>query len=74
MRINVLANVIKDEGVSAKVVSAGLMTASGIYATYLAGGNDGGLTPSGIDKVTAVYRSQLESVQEAKRAHNKDKA
>ena len=65
-----LANAIKDEGVSAKVVSAGLMTASGVYATFLAGGNDGGLTPSGIDKVTAVYKSQLESIQEAKKSRN----
>lgn len=59
-----LANTMKDEGVETRVVSAGLMTASSVYATYLVTGNNGGLTESGVDKVTAAYRQQLEKVQQ----------
>jgi len=44
------------------------MRASAVYATYVAGGNEGGLTPSGIDKVTEAYKQHLEQVQEAKKA------
>lgn len=61
-----LANTIKDEEVGTHVISAALMTASAVYATYVAAGNDGGLHPSGMDKVVAAYRQQLEQVQAAK--------
>ena len=69
-----LANVMKDEGIGTNVVSAGLMTASGIYATYAAGGNEGGLTPSGIDKVTEAYKGQLEQIQAAKKQRSETRA
>jgi hypothetical protein len=62
-----LANTMKEEGTGTNVVSAGLMTASGVYATYVVGGNEGGLTPSGIDKVTAAYKQQLEQIQQVKK-------
>ena len=65
-----LANEIKDEGVGTNVVSAGLMTASGVYATFIVGGNDGGLTASGVDKVAAKYKQELEHIQEVKKAQN----
>ena len=65
-----LANTIKDEGVPIDVVSAGLMTASGVYATFIVGGNDGGLTASGVDKVAAKYKQELEHIQEVKKAQN----
>ena len=69
-RFIALANAIKDEGVPIDVVSAGLMTASGVYATFMVGGNDGGLTASGVDKVAAKYREELEHIQEVKKAQN----
>jgi Protein of unknown function (DUF3144) len=69
-----LANKMKEEGVETRIVSAGLMTASAVYATYVAAGNDGGLAPSGVDKVAQAYRSQLEQVQKLKQARNESRA
>jgi len=62
-----LANELKDQGHDPKLVSAALMTASGIYATYVTAGNTGGLEPSGIDKVVMMYRRNLEHIQERKK-------
>jgi hypothetical protein len=62
-----LANAIKDEGIGTNVVSASLMTASAVYATFVVGGNTGGLTESGVEKVTAAYKQQLEQVQRMKK-------
>ncbi|MEQ8804043.1 MAG: DUF3144 domain-containing protein [Haliea sp.] len=62
-----LANTMKNDGVPTRVVSAALMTASGVYATYSVAGNEGGLNASGVDKVTAAYKQNLENVQRAKR-------
>jgi len=66
-RFIALANEMKDEGKSLQMVNAALMSASGIYATYTAAGNDGGLNPSGVDQVVAVYKTNLENVQKLKR-------
>ena len=55
-----LANQLKKEKIDPALVSGSLMTASGVYATYIAAGNDGALEPAGIDKVIAVYRRTLE--------------
>ena len=63
-----LANSVKDEGVSTHVVSAAMMTASAVYATYVAAGNEGGLHDSGVDKIVDAYRHQMEQVQAIKRA------
>ena len=63
-----LANTMKEEGIATNLVSSAKMRASAVYATYVAGGNEGGLTPSGIDKVTAAYKQHLEQVQQAKKA------
>jgi len=63
-----LANELKDQGYDIALVSAAMMTASGVYATYSVVGNEGGLNPSGIDKVVAVYRRNLEHIQELKKA------
>jgi hypothetical protein len=63
-----LANALKDEGFDIKLISAALMSASGIYATYTAAGNTGGLNPSGVDKVVEVYRKSLENIQAVKKA------
>ncbi len=62
-----LANTMKNEGVPTRVVSAALMTASGVYATYTVAGNNGGLNPSGVEKVAQSYKQNLERIQEAKR-------
>ena len=65
-RFIALANEMKNEGKSQQMVNAALMSASGIYATYTAAGNDGGLNPSGVDKVVTVYKANLENVQKLK--------
>jgi hypothetical protein len=61
-----LANKLKDEGHNITLVSAALMAASGVYATYTAAGNSGALEPSGVDKVVALYRRNLEHIQKTK--------
>ena len=66
-RFIALANEMKNEGKSQQMVNAALMSASGIYATYTAAGNDGGLTPSGVDQVVQVYKANLENVQKLKK-------
>lgn len=58
-----LANQLKKEGFDPNLVSGALMTASGIFATYVAVGNNGALEPSGVDKVVALYRRTLEHHQ-----------
>jgi hypothetical protein len=63
-----LANEMKNEGHSQQLVSAALMAASGIYVTFISAGNDGGLQPSGVDKVVMMYRRNLEHIQERKKA------
>ena len=65
-----LANELKDQGHDPQLVSAALMAASGIYATYITAGNTGGLQPSGVDKVVLMYRRNLEHIQERKKAEN----
>ncbi len=62
-----LANELKDSGFSPSLVSAALMSASCIYSTYVVAGNDGGLNPSGVDKIVETYRRNLEFVQQRKR-------
>jgi hypothetical protein len=62
-----LANELKDQGYEVPLVSGALMAASGIYATYSVAGNEGGLNPSGVDKVVDRYRGILEHIQNRKR-------
>jgi hypothetical protein len=62
-----LANELKNEGTDTALVSGALMTASAIYATYVAAGNQGALEPSGVDKVVDLYRRTLEHFQQVKR-------
>jgi DNA-binding NtrC family response regulator len=66
-----LANQLKDEQIDTSLVSGALMTASGIYATFVAAGNQGALEPSGVDKVVAIYRRTLEHHQDVKKARSK---
>ena len=65
-----LANELKEQGYDPQLVSAALMSASGIYATYVTAGNQGGLQPSGVDKVVMMYRRSLEHIQERKKTEN----
>ncbi|MEZ5502025.1 MAG: DUF3144 domain-containing protein [Halioglobus sp.] len=65
-----LANAMKNEGTDVNIVSGGLMSASALYASFLVAGNDGGLTASGVDKVSAVYKRELERIQRVKREQN----
>ena len=62
-----LANQMKDEGVSTEVVSAAMMSASAVYATFVVTGNTGGLTDSGVEKVVAAYKQHMERVQEIRK-------
>ena len=62
-----LANNIKNEGVDVNIVATALMSASGIYSTYAAGGNQGGLTDSGVEKVAAAFKQELSRIQQVKR-------
>ena len=64
-----LANGLKDEGFDVNVVATALMSASCVYSTYAAGGNEGGLTESGVDKVTEAYKKELTRIQQVKRAN-----
>jgi hypothetical protein len=62
-----LANAMKDEGIETQVVSHALMSASGIYTTYAIGGNEVGLTASGVEKVSDAFKRELERIQQSKR-------
>jgi hypothetical protein len=62
-----LANQLKKEKIDPPLVSGALMTASAVYATYVAAGNDGALEAGGVDKVVAVYRRTLEHHQVTKK-------
>ena len=66
-RFIALANDMQNEGASIGVVSAAMMTASAVYATFTAVGNDGSLTESGVEKMVAAYRGQMDQVQSARR-------
>jgi len=68
-----LANELKDENINPVLVSGALMTASGVYATYIAAGNEGALEPGGVDKVVALYRRTLEHHQNVKKAQIQEK-
>jgi hypothetical protein len=68
-----LANQLKDEKIDTTMVSGALMTASAIYATFVAAGNDGALEATGIDKVVDIYRRTLEHHQTLKRSHLESK-
>jgi hypothetical protein len=62
----VLANELTAEDIDKNMVSGGLMTASGIFATYTSAGNVGALNPSGVDKVVEMFRRTLEHHQTVK--------
>lgn len=62
-----LANQLKEEEIDTNLVNGALMTASGVYATYVAAGNEGALEPSGVKKVVDIYKRTLEHHQKIKK-------
>jgi hypothetical protein len=62
-----LANSMKDEGLAPGAVSHALMSASGIYATYAIAGNANGLNQAGVEKLSDIFKANLENVQRSKR-------
>ena len=63
-----LANEMAEKkGRDIKLVSAALMAASGVYATFMAAGNNGYLAPGGVDKVVELYQKNLTYIQERKK-------
>jgi hypothetical protein len=63
-----LANkMVNDRGFEQNVVSAALMAASGVYATFIAAGNQGFLAENGVEKVAAMYKSNLSYIQKRKK-------
>jgi len=69
-----LANQLKGEEIDTTLISGALMTASGVYATYVAAGNTGALEASGVDKVVDLYRRTLEHYQDVKRGQLEQQA
>ena len=61
-----LANEMKNDGASAQFVSAALMRASAVYATYVVAGNEGALRESGITKMKELFANELAAIQKAK--------
>ncbi len=61
---NKMAN---DEGQDIKMISAALMAASGVYATFMAAGNQGFLAPGGVERVAEVYKNNLNYIQSRKK-------
>lgn len=66
-RFIALANTMGEEGIANNIVSGSLMTASGVFATFSVGGNEGGLTESGVEKVATAYKKELSRIQDIKK-------
>jgi hypothetical protein len=63
-----LANsLVNERGFDMKLVSAALMGASGVYATFTAAGNQGFLAPGGVDRVADMYKNNLSYIQQRKK-------
>lgn len=64
-----LANsLVNDKGFDQNLVSAALMASSGIYATFVAAGNEGFLAPNGVKRIADMYANNLAYIQERKKA------
>jgi len=63
-----LANrMVNERGFEQSLVSAALMAASGVYATFVAAGNQGFLADKGVDRVATMYRNNLAYIQSRKK-------
>ena len=64
----VLANeMVNEKGYDHNLVSAALMAASGVYATFVAAGNEGFLAPNGVNTVAETYKNNLAYIQKRKK-------
>lgn len=68
--IDMANELAKEKDFDPQLVSAALMSACGIYTTFITAGNTGGLQPSGVDKVVMMFRRNLEHIQERKKAES----
>jgi len=63
-----LANsMVNERGFDQNLVSAALMAASGVYATFVAAGNQGFLAENGVEKVASMYKNNLAYIQKRKK-------
>jgi arabinogalactan endo-1,4-beta-galactosidase len=69
-----LANTMKNEGIKVDLVSRGMMTAAALYATFAIAGNEGGLTESGVEKMSELFKQDLQQVQASKKARQGGKS
>ena len=68
-----LANELAEQGASKYAISAGLMTASCVYATFIAVGNKGVLSDEALRVISEGYKNQLEAIQKGrKEAQDRD--
>ncbi len=65
--IQMANSMVNDKGFDMKLVSAALMAASGVYATFTAAGNEGFLAPGGVDRVAEMYKKNLSYIQDRKK-------
>lgn len=64
----VMANqMVNEKGYDPKLVSAALMAASGVYATFVAAGNDGFLAPNGVNTIAETFKNNLSYIQKRKK-------
>lgn len=63
-----LANkMVNERGFDRNLVSAAMMAASGVYATFIAAGNQGFLADNGVEKVASMYKNNLVYIQKRKK-------
>ena len=58
---------VNEKGHDPKLVSAALMAASGVYATFVAAGNDGFLAPNGVNTIADTFKNNLAYIQKRKK-------
>ncbi len=68
-----LANQMKDDGVQPQIIAAALMSASGLYSTYVHAGNEGFLRDSGVKKLVSAYERRVNEIQNFKK-HQAEKS
>ncbi len=71
--IQMANSMVNDKGFDMKLVSAAMMAASGVYATFTAAGNEGFLAPGGVDRVADMYKKNLAYIQQRKKQELEDK-
>ena len=65
--IQMANSMVNEKGFDMKLVSAAMMAASGVYATFTAAGNEGFLAPGGVDRVADMYKKNLSYIQKRKK-------